>query len=148
MMSLRIQIYVDGSEDYIAYYNVTQNDSKILQNKKPKFTRQISALAEYNAIYEALARVSDGSRVEILSDCQGAVHLLSRGVRLWGTKPKIHKKPVRHKAQSIRRLIKRKKLKVTFTWVPRQHNLAGKMLEKNYMESRVTLNSRKTVDSI
>ena len=128
------QIYVDGNPEWIAYFNTTSNEKAILPSKIPpesvlSLHSQSATLAEFQAIYEALSSVPNDSKVEILSDSQSAVKLLSRGVRLWGTKPKIHKKPIRHKAQSIRRLIKRKKLRVKYVWVPREHNLAGRLLE-------------------
>lgn len=125
-----MKIYVDGHELYIAYVNETTGEEKVeyTGNRVP-FSNPRRDIYEYEAIYEALNVVKDGETVEIVSDCQTAVMVLSKGPTSWGS-AKPHRKLIRRVRQAIWRLIKSKKLKVQFSWVPREKNLAGYLIDQ------------------
>ena len=76
---------------------------------------------ELEAILKALEEQSDGEEVEILSDSQTAIYCLNLDYA-------IHKKELREKCYQIWNLIREKKLKVTWTWLDRKVNKAGKVL--------------------
>ena len=126
----KIKIYTDAEISCIAYINVATGEEKIIANPHklvPPWNYSVIneqiTLNEFNAIYEALKSVDKNTVIEIISDCKSAIEILRK-------EHKTHNIRIRHKKQSIHRLIKRENLKVQFTWVPREENLAGQLLEK------------------
>lgn len=126
-------IYTDANPNYTIYVILLNKPNKkqltyILVRVKPTkrdvvIQRVNPHIFEYDAIYEALKHTEDGEKIEIFSDSKGAVNDLT------SMKPRPLKTAIRHRASSIKKLIERKSLRVKFTWVPRQQNLAGKILE-------------------
>lgn len=64
---------------------------------------------------------NEAKEIEILSDSQLVVNQLNRN---WH----IKKDELRELFDKIQEMIKNKNLKVTFTWIPRDKNNAGKYL--------------------
>jgi ribonuclease HI len=77
--------------------------------------------AEYRAVIAALKNLRPNSRVEILTDSLLVVSQLRGEYRILD--PKLVKL-----ASEVRTIAERKRLKLKVTWVPRQENLAGKLL--------------------
>jgi ribonuclease HI len=78
--------------------------------------------AEYKAIYSALLAVPERSVVEIRSDSQLAVYQLSGLHAVWNP-------DLASLLGLIKGLIVKRKLTVTFRWIPRSNNRAGKLLQ-------------------
>lgn len=79
--------------------------------------------AEYFGVVSALKAVPPKSSIEILSDSQLAVYQLAG-------KYKICDPVLRDLAATIQALIKKRRLTVRFTWIPRGQNKADKLLSK------------------
>jgi ribonuclease HI len=77
--------------------------------------------AEYKAIHSALECVSPQSKVEILTDSENTCFQL-KGER------RVRDSRLAELNAQIRVLIEKKHLNVTFTWIPRGDNLAGKLI--------------------
>jgi len=110
-------IFVDGSGDgRFCWYNETNNTSNSYKIKDITNNQ-----AEYLATVKALENVPDNSEVEILSDSQIMVNQLNRIFHLKEDK-------LRELFDKIQNIIKEKSLRVTFVWIPREKNKAGKYL--------------------
>ncbi|MCM8785604.1 MAG: reverse transcriptase-like protein [Candidatus Omnitrophica bacterium] len=110
-------IFVDGSGDgRFCWYNETTNIGNSYKMKDIT-----SNQAEYLAIEKALENVPNNSEIEILSDSQLVVNQLNRIFH-------IKEDKLREFFDKIQNIIKEKKLKVTFVWIPRKNNKAGKYL--------------------
>ena len=92
---------------------------------RPFFTPKTNNEAEYRAVLFALERLVNVYYLEILSDSQLVVNQLNRE---WH----IRNDNLRQLAQKIWNNIATRKAKhgckITFTWIPREQNKAGKML--------------------
>lgn len=77
--------------------------------------------AEYRAFLSAITSIPVRSRIEILTDSQIVAYQFSG-------RYKINEPPLYKLLLKIRQLIHKKHLAVTVTWIPRQQNLAGKLL--------------------
>jgi ribonuclease HI len=77
--------------------------------------------AEYHAIFSALESLSPGSRAEILTDSENTCFQL-RGER------RVRVPHLAELNDKIHDLIKKNRLNVTFTWIPRRDNKAGKLI--------------------
>jgi ribonuclease HI len=116
-------VYVDGSGQRpdgkgsgIAWFRVDTDGRR---------TKKIDGLtnneAEYRAVIDAVENLDSGSLAEILSDselvcCQ------------FNGKWKVSDPALFELLSKLRDLIKRKRLRITLTWIPRRNNLAGKMI--------------------
>lgn len=78
--------------------------------------------AEYRAVLSVLESVKPGSSVEIVTDSQ----LIACQLR--GTY-KVNDPRLAALRESILRVVKKRKLGVTYSWVPRAQNKAGRLLE-------------------
>ena len=78
--------------------------------------------AEYRAILAALESLPKGSTAEILTDSENTCFQLKGHRSTLGPK-------LAELNEKIRTLCKAKNLSVTFIWIPRKENLAGKLLE-------------------
>ncbi len=77
--------------------------------------------AEYRAILSALEFLPEGSRAEILSDSENTCCQLNGQHRVLDPKlASLH--------GQIQALIQKKRLTVSFVWVSRRENLAGKLI--------------------
>ena len=111
-------IYTDGSSDgRIAWYDELLDEwgSQELANKVT------SNEAEYLAIYAVLSNLKEGTRCEVRSDSQLIVNQLNSS---WH----IKEARLRELFDQIHKKIKAKNLVVTFVWVRREENKAGKYL--------------------
>jgi len=77
--------------------------------------------AEYWAIVSALEKLPSGTHVEILTDSENTCYQL-RGER------RVRDERLAELNLQIQNLIKRNKLIVIFTWIPRGENAAGKLI--------------------
>lgn len=109
------KIYVDGSGDgRFCWYNETTKEYKLYKEKGISNNQ-----AEYLAVYNAL--LENKGEIELLSDSQLLVNQLNRNWHIKNNK-------LRELFDRIQEVIKRKNLKVTFVWIERKNNLAGKYL--------------------
>lgn len=77
--------------------------------------------AEYRGILSAIENVGPGAKVEILTDSENTCFQLRGERRVRDSKlAKLHDR--------ITVVIKKNRLTVTFSWVPRRENLAGKLI--------------------
>ena len=77
--------------------------------------------AEYRAIRAAIEALPSGATVEVLTDSQNTCYQLRGEYRVRDPRlADLHRE--------IHELIKTKLLSVTFTWIPRSLNLAGKLI--------------------
>jgi ribonuclease HI len=77
--------------------------------------------AEYLALSSALNFLHDGSTAQVFTDSQ----------LLWAQmvgRYKVHDTELAELLSQVRDVIKKKELKIDLQWVPRQKNLAGKLL--------------------
>lgn len=110
------KIYTDGSGDgRMAWFNETTGES--WSGRRSNVTNNE---AEYLAIQNALESVKT-KEVEVLSDSKLVVSQLKRE---WH----IKESRLRELFDKVHELIRDRKLKVTFTWVRREENKAGKYL--------------------
>jgi ribonuclease HI len=77
--------------------------------------------AEYRAILSAIESVDSGSKAEILTDSENTCFQL-RGER------RVRDPRLAELHAQIQEVISKKQLTVTFTWIPRRENLAGKLI--------------------
>jgi ribonuclease HI len=77
--------------------------------------------AEYHAIFSALESLSPGSRAEILTDSENTCFQL-RGER------RVRDPHLAELNKQISDLIQKNGLDITFTWIPRRENKAGKLI--------------------
>lgn len=95
------------------------------ENSGEKHIEQIPGLtnnmAEYRAVLSALKSVCKGCAVEVITDSLLVVSQLRGEYRI--RDPKLEKL-----ATEVKTLADQKQLTLTLRWVPRQENLAGKLL--------------------
>ncbi len=112
-----VRIYVDGSGDgRFCYY---REDGREIGRRQIVGLTNIEA--EYRAVLLALLHIPDNSKVIILSDSKIVVNQLNLEWYIKSNK-------LRELFDDIHAVIKDKKLKVDFKWLPRKHNKAGKYL--------------------
>ena len=110
------RIFTDGSGDgRIAWYDETTDE-----HYSEKSAAMTNNEAEYLAVLDALRKVKSKD-VEIVSDSKLIVSQLKREWHIKETR-------MRELFDEVQALVKERGLKVTFTWVPRQKNPAGKYL--------------------
>lgn len=110
------RIYTDGSGDgRMAWFNETTGEN--WSGREEGITNNE---AEYLAVYDALSKVKS-KNVEIVSDSKLVVNQLKRE---WHIKDDR----MRELFDKVQALIRDRGLKVTFTWVRRKENPAGKYL--------------------
>ena len=113
-----IEIYVDGSgKGHFCFFK---------PNDKPRVgSYHLNGItnneAEYKAVIAALMSVSDGSEVTILTDSQIVVNQLNLSWNIRSTK-------LRRLFDMVYEVMDLKDLTVTFKWIPRKKNKAGKYL--------------------
>ena len=112
----RSGVYVDGSGKSGVYCYLDSGGKAKIFVEPPLTNNQ----AEYRAIIAALQGVS-GVKLTIYSDSQLAVRQLSGEYEIRDPKLKILAAKVQQLCQNR---------EVTFRWIPREKNLAGKILEK------------------
>ncbi len=111
-------IYTDGSGDgRIAWYDELSDDWGS-QDLAEKVT---SNEAEYLAVNAVLSNLKEETKCEIRSDSQLIVNQLNSN---WH----IKEARLRELFDQAHKKIKMKRLKVTFTWIRRAENKAGKYL--------------------
>jgi ribonuclease HI len=106
----------DGKGSGFAWYRTDTGQKKI--------TRQdglTNNQAEYHAILSALEYLSKADRAEIWTDSENTCYQL-KGER------RIRDPKLAEINQQIQNLIENKQLTVSFVWVPRSANLAGKLI--------------------
>ena len=115
---MKHKIYTDGSGDgRMAWYNESTGES--WSGQQPGLTNNE---AEYIAVYKALQTAkSKGVEIEILSDSKLVVNQLKREWHIKDAK-------LRTLFDKVQKLIRDRKLNVTFTWIRRSQNKAGKYL--------------------
>jgi ribonuclease HI len=106
----------DGKGSGFAWVREDTGDRKI--TRKDSLTNN---QAEYHAILSALESLSSGTRAEILTDSENTCFQL-RGER------RVRDPHLAGLNDQIQDLIKKKRLNVTFTWIPRRDNKAGKLI--------------------
>lgn len=110
------RIFTDGSGDgRIAWYDETTDE-----NFSEKSAAKTNNEAEYLAVLDALRKVKSKD-VEILSDSKLIVSQLRRE---WH----IKEARLRELFDETQAIIRQRGLKVTFTWIEREKNPAGKYL--------------------
>jgi ribonuclease HI len=120
--SLR-RIYIDGSgarpdgKGSAFAYCVEGSREKNVEHCEGLTNNQ----AEYRAFLSAITSIPVRSRIEILTDSQIVAYQFSGRFT-------INEPPLYELLLKIRQLIHKKQLEVTVTWIPRQQNLAGKLL--------------------
>lgn len=77
--------------------------------------------AEYRALISALSTIPRGSAVRVFTDSQVLWSQVLGNYR-------VHHAELAQLLSSVRTLIKDKSLKIDLQWIPRQKNLAGKLL--------------------
>ena len=114
---MKHKIYTDGSGDgRMAWYNESTGES--WSGEQPDATNNE---AEYIAVQKALESAGQKDEIEILSDSKLVVNQLNRE---WHIKDAR----MRNLFDKVHKLIREKELNVTFTWIPRAENKAGKYL--------------------
>ncbi|MGH9718233.1 MAG: RNase H family protein [Candidatus Acidiferrales bacterium] len=78
--------------------------------------------AEYRAVLSALESFKPGASVQIVTDSELIVNQL-RG------KYKVHDPDLAALREKILRYVQKRRLSVTYSWVPRAQNKAGRLLE-------------------
>jgi len=122
-MKKQIRIFTDGAGK--------RPDGKgsgiawIREDTKERVVERIDGLsnndAEYRAVISALKRLPNGSHVEILADSLLVVSQTKGEYRICD--PKLVRL-----ASELKTVVERKRLHFTITWIPREDNLAGKLL--------------------
>lgn len=106
----------DGKGSRIAWFREDTGDRR---------TKQIDGLtnneAEYHAVISAVEALDERTEADILSDSE-LVCCQFNGT--W----KVSNPALFELLSKLRDLIKRKRLRISLTWIPRRNNLAGKML--------------------
>ena len=118
-----IQIFTDGSGarpdgkgSGFAWVRKDTGEKKIVRED-----RLTNNQAEYRAILAAVEYLPEGSRAEVFSDSENTCCQLNGQRRVLDpTLADLHAR--------ISELIERKKLAITFRWIPRRENLAGKLI--------------------
>lgn len=110
------KIYTDGSGDgRMSWFNETTGES--WSDKQDNIT---SNEAEYLAVYNAL-NAAKVKNIEIVSDSKLVIHQLRREWHIKDDK-------MRELFDKVQKLIRDRELSVTFSWVRREQNPAGKYL--------------------
>jgi len=110
------KIYTDGSGDgRFCWFNKTKNIYKVY--KQQGITNN---QAEYLAIIKALEE-NEAEEIEIVSDSKLVANQLNR-------KWHIKDDELRKLFDKVQEIIRKKDVKVTFNWIPRKANKAGKYL--------------------
>jgi ribonuclease HI len=119
----QIEIYADGAGanpdgkgSGFAWVNTTTQEKKI--ESIPNLTNNV---AEYRAVISALKSLRKGSVANIFTDSTLVVGQLRGEYRIRDSK-------LEKLAIEVKTIVDQKGLTVTFTWVRRQDNLAGKLL--------------------
>lgn len=119
----QVEIYTDGAGaspdgkgSGFAWVNTTTHDRKI--ESVPGLTNNV---AEYRAVISALKSLRKGSVANILTDSTLIVGQLRGEYRIRDSK-------LEKLVAEVKTIVDQKQLSVTFTWVRRQDNLAGKLL--------------------
>lgn len=110
-----MDIYTDGSGKTGKYIYAIPEKKKVVISRLKGITNNE---AEYMAVVKAL-RENKGNNIKIISDSQLIVNQLNKNY-------KIKEDRMRKFAMKIWKLCEGRK--VSFTWVPREKNLAGKIL--------------------
>jgi len=114
---MKHKIYTDGSGDgRMAWYNESTGES--WSGQQADVTNNE---AEYIAVQKALESAESNAEIEILSDSKLVVNQLNRE---WHIKDARMRKLF----DKIHKLIREQKLNVTFVWISRAENKAGKYL--------------------
>ena len=107
---------LDGKGSGVAWYR---------EDTHEKLVTRIDGLtnnqAEYKAILSALEHLSPGDLAQILTDSENTCCQLNGTRRV--LEPQLSKL-----YEQIQAVLKRKRLRIEFVWVPRRENLAGKLL--------------------
>jgi ribonuclease HI len=106
----------DGKGSGFAWVNEESREKHI--ERVPSLTNN---MAEYRAVISALKSVSRKCSVELITDSLLVVSQLRGEYRI--RDPKLEKL-----ATEVKTLADQKQLTLTLRWVPRQENLAGKLL--------------------
>ena len=106
----------DGKGSGFAWLNENSGEKHI--ERIPGLTNN---MAEYRAVLSALKSVRKGCGVEVITDSLLVVSQLRGEYRI--RDPKLEKL-----ATEVKTLVEQRQLMVTFRWVPRQENRAGKLL--------------------
>jgi len=119
----QVEIYTDGAGanpdgkgSGFAWVNTNTQDKKI--ESVPGLTNNV---AEYRAVISALKSLRKGSVANIFTDSTLVVGQLRGEYRIRDSK-------LEKLAAKVKTIVDQKQLSVTFTWVRRQDNLAGKLL--------------------
>jgi len=114
-------IYVDGGggiDSKYCYFDLNTNKARIV-HKKGLTNNQ----AEYSAILRALVDYQDCREpIKILSDSLNTINQLNH-------KFAINNEQLRKLAQQVWNMIPQMGSKITFVWIPRNQNIAGKLIE-------------------
>jgi ribonuclease HI len=121
--SKHVEIYTDGAGagpdgkgSGFAWVKTATRETKI--EKVPGLTNNV---AEYRGVISALKSVRKSSTVKIITDSLLVVSQLRGEYRIRDAK-------LEKLATEVKTIVELKQLTVTFQWVPRQENLAGKLL--------------------
>jgi len=118
-----IRIFTDGSgqrpDGKASGFAWIREDTK--QHHIEHVDNLTNNVAEYQAIVSALKSLRPGCKVEILTDSLLVVSQLRGEYRI--RDPKLVKL-----ANEVRTIEERRRFTLTVTWVPREQNLAGKLL--------------------
>jgi ribonuclease HI len=106
----------DGKGSGYAFFRMDTGEKQVLREEG-----RTNNQAEYKAIILALETLPKGFAVEIRSDSQVACEQLNG-------RYKTHDPALVLLRDSVLEIIQRKNLRATFVWVPREVNLAGKLL--------------------
>lgn len=115
-----IEIYIDGSSLGTYGYCIPSTNRKVIVNEMPMTNNQ----AEYLALLQLVMDLDNGSEARVYSDSQLLVHQINDD---WKTK-ELELGRLRNLIIAI---IKEKELEIDLQWICREHNLFGKILDKN-----------------
>ncbi len=121
--SISIRIFVDGAGarpdgtgSGFAWLREDTGETKVQYQEKLTNNQ-----AEYMSILSAVQSVPKCSGIEILADSQLAICQLNGQYRILDP-------DLADLAKRVRAIVEKKKLRVTFTWIPRTRNRADKLL--------------------
>jgi len=119
------RVFVDGAG--MGPFGTGSGYAWIYESKKKRLVKRIDGLtnneAEYRALLSALKHLPEGAEAEVFSD---SLLICAQ----YAGRYAVNKPELQALLSRVREVVRDRRLKVTLTWVPRERNLAGKLLER------------------